>query len=291
MSNKYQIFMKTKNLFHILLGTALISFGIFSCQKDEVKSPEVQTTEDDAIADELYDNVFTEVEDATASMEDAIYGGIQKSSVVETCKTITVDIPGDTVTWPKTITVNFGNGCAGLNSRIRKGKIIIVVSSRITSPYYSRTITFENFYIDGFKVEGSKTIAKNGKTDNGNPLFTIVLTNGKITSPEGKTVTREFNHSREWVTGYNTPRNRWDDEYMITGTASGTDRNGVAYTRLIVLPLDVKHPHLCPWIVSGSIKITKTDKPEVVLDYGNDLCDRIATITIGDKTSTIQLHR
>jgi len=31
------------------------------------------------------------------------------------------------------------------------------------------------------------------------------------------------------------------------------------------------------------LKITKTDKPEVTLDYGNDVCDRIATITIGDK--------
>ena len=281
--------MKTKNLFYILGVSAIISLGVISCQKEDAKSPEVIAAEDDAIADELYDNVFTEVEEATASMEDAIYGGNRKSAAVETCRTITVDIPGDTITWPKTITVDYGDGCAGLNSRIRTGKIIIVVSNRITSPYYSRTITFENFYIDGFKVEGTKTIAKAGETDNGNPLFTITLTNGKITSPEGKTVTRQFTHTREWVTGYSTPRIRLDDEYMITGTASGTDRNEVAYTRLIVLPLHVKH--LCPWIVSGSIKITKTDKPEVTLDYGNDVCDRIATITIGDKTSTIQLHR
>ena len=281
--------MKTRNLFYILAGSAIISLGVISCQKDEAKSPAVIEAKDDAIADELYDNVFTEVEEATASMEDAIYGSSRKSASVETCRTITVDTPGDSITWPKTITVDFGDGCTAPNGRVRKGKIIIVVSNRITSPYYSRTITFENFYIDGFKVEGTKTIAKAGETDNGNPLFTITLANGKITSPEGKTVTRQFTHTREWVAGFNTPRIRLDDEYMITGSASGTDRNEVAYTRLIVLPLHVKH--LCPWIVSGSIKITKTDKPEVILDYGNDVCDRIATITIGDKTSTIQLHR
>ena len=76
---------------------------------------------------------------------------------------------------------------------------------------------------------------------------------------------------------------------MVTGTASGTDRNGLSYTREIINPLHVKIN--CPWIVSGSIKISRTDKPEITLDYGDDNCDRIATVTIGDKTTTINLHR
>ena len=281
--------MKTKKIFYIMLGSALITFGAISCQKDLVKIPEVISAEDDAIADEMYEAVFTEVEEATASMEDAIYGGILKSAAVETCKIITVDIPGDSITWPKTITVDFGDGCIGLNGRVKKGKIIIVVSDKVTSQNYSRTITFENFYIDDFKVEGTKTITKSGKSEGENPLFTITLSNGKITSPEGKTVTKTFTRTREWVAGFNTPRNRWDDEYMVTGSAFGTDRNGVEYSKDIVLPLHVKHN--CPWIVSGSIKISKTDKADVILDYGNDLCDRIATVTVGEKTTIIKLHR
>ncbi len=269
--------------------TVFILFGVISCQKDEITSPEILTAEDDAIADELYENVFTEVEDATATMEDRLYGGGLKSALVDTCKVITIDKPSDTVNWPKTITVDFGDGCTGLNGRVRKGKIIIVVSGKVSSPNYSRTISLDSFYIDGFKIEGTKTLTRKGLSTNQNPTFSVSLVNGKITSPEGKTVTKEFTHTREWVTGYSTPRNRWDDEYMLTGTASGTDRNGVAYTKQIILPLHVKN--ICPWIVSGSIKISKTDKPDVTLDYGDGTCDRIATITIGEKTSSIQLHR
>jgi hypothetical protein len=222
-------------------------------------------------------------------METALFGAGLKSATLVTCKTITIDKPGDTINWPKTITVNYGDACIGENGRVRKGKIIIVVSSKVSSPTFSRTITFDNFFIDGFKIEGTKIIAKAGKNDSGNPLFTITLTNGKITSPEGKIVTKEFTRTREWVTGYNTPRNRWDDEYFVSGTASGTDRNGASYTKLIVLPLHVKN--ICPWVVSGSVKISKTGKSDAVLDYGNDVCDRIATVTIGDKTTTIQLHK
>ena len=281
--------MKKKNLFYIILSVVAISLVVISCQKEAVKTPEVIAAEDDANADIMFDAVFTEVENATASMEDAIYGGNLKSAEIETCKTITVDIPGDSIVWPKTITVDFGDGCPAPNGRVRKGKIIIEVSNKVSSPTYTRTITFENFYIDGFQIEGTKTIAKAGLSDNSNPLFTITLVNGKITSPEGKFVTREFTHTREWIEGYLTPRNRFDDEYNITGNASGVDRNGVNYAKLIILPLHVKIN--CQWVVSGSIKLSRTDKNDIVIDYGEGECDRIATITIGEETRTINLHR
>ncbi len=281
--------MKTRKLLYIFIGTALIASGAISCQKDDEKSPQVIAIEDDAIADEMFDAVFTEVEEGTSIMENVIFGNLRKSEVFETCKTITVDIPGDTITWPKTITIDFGDGCIGPYGRVRKGKIIVVVSNIVTSPEYSRTITFNNFFIDDFKIEGTKTITKAGKTESGNPLFTISLVEGKITSPEGKVVTKEYNRTREWITGYDTPRFRWDDEYMVTGSSSGINRNGNSYSRLIVLPLHVKNN--CPWVVSGSVIISGTGYPDATLDYGDDTCDRKATISIGDKIIVIILHR
>lgn len=281
--------MKTIKLFFIFLGSAFILSGLTGCQKDEEKSPEVITAEDDAVAEEMFNAVFYEVEDALEYMENALYGGAKKAAFNETCKVITVDIPGDTVIWPKTITIDYGDGCMSPSGRVRKGKIIIVVSDRVFSPEYTRTITFDNFYIDDYKIEGTKTIARNGKNESGNPLFTINLEDGKVITPEGKTFTRKFNRVREWVTGYTTPRYRLDDEYMVTGTASGTDRNGTEYTRTIVLPLHIKNG--CPWVISGSVRILKSGKQDALLDYGNDVCDRVATVTVGDKTWTILLHR
>ena len=280
-----------KKLFYAFMFISVTFLSITGCRKDrdEEKSPEVVTTEDDATVDLMFDAVFMEVEEATSFMEDALYGGIRKSAAIDTCKVITVSTPGDTIHWPKTITIDFGDGCTGLNGRVRQGKIIIVVSNPRLSQSFSRTVTFENFSIDGFKVEGIKTITRAGMNNEGNPLLTVSLVNGKVTSPEGKSVTRAFTRTREWTVGYDTPRLRLDDEYLITGTASGTDRNGIQYSREIIDPLHVKNS--CLWILSGTVKTTKTGKPEAILDYGDDVCDRIATVTSGEKTFTITLRR
>jgi len=105
--------------------SAFISFGVNSCQKEEITSPEILTTEDDAIADELYENIFTEIEDATSAMEDRLYGSL-KSFTVETCKIITIDKPSDTINWPKTITVDYGDGCTGANEGFGKVKLLLL---------------------------------------------------------------------------------------------------------------------------------------------------------------------
>lgn len=273
--------------FLLITITALI---FVSCDKEQENSPVVSTVQDDAIAEVIFENIFAEVEDATGAMEVILYSGLKKSEEVVICKTITVEHPNDSTIWPRTITVDYGDGCTGPNGVVRKGKIVITVNQgRFWLEGFTRTITFVNYYHDNFKVEGTKVITNEGENENGNVVFSIVLTGGKVIAPDGREITREVTRQREWVAGDSTPWNRIDDEYMITGQATGTDRKGRAFTRTINSPLHVKLT--CRWIVAGNILFQTANLPDALLDYGDGECDRKATITVGGSTVEILLHR
>jgi hypothetical protein len=92
---------------------------------------------------------------------------------------------------------------------------------------------------------------------------------------------------RTWTTGYSTPMNISDDEYSITGTASGINRRGNEYVHTITSPLIAKMN--CRWIVQGIIEFV-VNSQTAVLDYGEGECDRIATLTVNGNTYTINLR-
>jgi len=128
-----------------------------------------------------------------------------------------------------------------------------------------------------------------GYNNNQNLVFSASLTNGKLTLPEGKTIQRSFNHDREWIAGLQT-RNIWDDECMVTGTATGVNINGVAYTNTILTALHWKR--VCRFVVSGIVRIERTGMDAIELDYGTGDCDALATVTRGDESKEITLrHR
>ncbi|MBM3420967.1 MAG: hypothetical protein FJY11_07525, partial [Bacteroidetes bacterium] len=103
----------------------------------------------------------------------------------------------------------------------RKGKIIIEITAMRHVSGSKRTATFDNYYFNDIKVEGTKVIENLGPNSAQNIVIAITLTGGKITLPDGKTVEREVDREREWIAGMATPRYLWDDECLITGTTSG----------------------------------------------------------------------
>ncbi|MCK7538796.1 MAG: hypothetical protein MZV63_51555 [Marinilabiliales bacterium] len=48
----------------------------------------------------------------------------------------------------------------GLNDVVRSGKIIITLSAPRREVGSVRTLTFQNYYVNGAKVEGTKTVNK-----------------------------------------------------------------------------------------------------------------------------------
>lgn len=235
-----------------------------------------------------FDDVFNTADNASLILETALGKGELKSAAIlaDSCPVVTVDNLADGV-WPKTITINYGTGCTGFNGSTRSGKIIIVVSARRNILNASRTVTFDNYYFNGIKVEGTKVLKNLGPNASQNIVISATLTAGKLTLPGGKTIERAFTHEREWIGGFAT-KYIWDDECKITGTATGKNIDGVSYTNTIQTALHWKRT--CEFLVSGVIRFERSGVEPVELDYGTGECDALATLKRGDQTKEIVLR-
>lgn len=272
---------------------SFIFAGIFlfiSCEKNDEKisSQDIEIADDDAVVTLMFDQAFTEADMALEQLEYNWKHPSGLKSVLDTCPIIYVD-HNDSTYWPKTVTIDFGSeGCEGPFGNIRQGMITINITDRYLKPGSVRIVTFNNFYINGYKVEGTKTVINEGWNDDGFMYFTAELTGGKVVTPAGKVITHQFSRTRTWIEGELTKRWRWDDKYLIEGVATGVNRFGKAYTRTITTPLTLAVS--CRWIISGTVEIQPEDHAMILLDYGNGECDDIATITINGETREIKLR-
>ncbi|MDX2442888.1 MAG: hypothetical protein QNK30_03710 [Bacteroidales bacterium] len=281
--------MKTKKLFSLL--TIILAGTIFfsSCEKEDANlfnETDLALAEDEALSETLFDDVIAAVDDAVQSVDDMIFGGGLKSMIVsEGCPLVTVDHP-DEVYWPKVITIDYGTGCEGFYGQTRSGMIKVTINGRYREEGSVKTIELIEYVINGIAVEGTKTIQNLGLNENNNLVFSTSLTGGKITTPNGIVLYREFTREREWVAGANTP-NHFDDVYFITGSTTGTNYLGEAYTRTITSPLEWSAS--CKFIKSGIITSEVEEKETITLDYGDGACDNEAVVSRGEKSKTILL--
>ena len=81
--------------------------------------------------------------------------------------------------------------------------MMLYAAARSSSPFPHRgrkwqsvrTLTFDNYYVNGAKVEGTTVVTNTGLNNNSNVVFSVVLTGGKITFSDGKFIEREFETS------------------------------------------------------------------------------------------------
>jgi hypothetical protein len=281
--------MKTR--FYMMIASIVI-LSFVSCQKEKptVEQASVNIADDEAVSDAVFEDIFSTTDNAEIILDQFVKSGDSKSNVIltDSCPTLTISHPEAGI-WPKIVTVDFGEGCSGLYDNTRAGKIIIEITGPRLEAGTKRTITFENYYFNGIRVEGTKVVENNGYNENENLVCSVTLTGGKLTLPDGKTIERSFEHQREWIAGFLT-RNIWDDECLITGTATGTTLEGVGYTNTITTALYWKRAGF--FIVSGVVKIEREGKPEVGINYGTGDCDAKAIVTReGESKEIILRHK
>ena len=285
--------MKKRNYLSIILLVLVAAFTMVACEKDKTLiTLDFISAEDDAIADLAYDDVFTEVDAVMNTMDMLGYVMPANKSgleIFETCKVISVEQP-DGEFWPRTITVDYGEGCK-IGNRTRAGKIIIIVSGPMWQEGSLRVITFEEFYVNEHKIEGTRTVTNEGRHAEGEyagMLYkSVVLDSGKVTTPEGQVITKQVNRTRTFIAGEESKWDTRDDIWHIEGIAEGVNRNGVAFTREITSPLWKQIG--CRFITQGTVLISAEGSPDAILDYGEGDCDAIATVTIGEETREINL--
>ncbi|HIN39673.1 MAG TPA: hypothetical protein EYM84_05320 [Flavobacteriales bacterium] len=272
-----------------------------SCKKRKLNR-QTTTAEDNALAENLFDDVLKNINEVAE--EENLDGtgkmGSTDYTFSSSCATITLNPPAwDTngtwnTTFPKTLTIDFGTvNCTGNDGKNRKGKIVSVFSGKYNVTGTIITTTLQNYHIDDYSVEGTKTI-----TNTGSNSFSIVV-DGAVASPDGsQEVTWSSTRTRTWIEGQNT--GFWtlnpdssccmffngilDDVYSISGTAEGTNREGRSFTVNITTPLRVQFCGWLPEITEGVLEIQPEDLKKRTVDFGNKDCDRQYTVTIKNKT-------
>jgi len=295
--------MKSRLLLTNLIFLALFS-GLFmvSCQKEQSQNGTEEeqqmqaskvSSESDGEAELVFDGLF---DDAMGVNTDV---GVGMTGIFER----TLACPDITIThttanyFPARVVIDFGPvGCIKRN-HLRRGKIIIEYTNRLMYPDALAVTTFDGYYIDSLKVEGTLKIKNTTLPGTQNVRqFTIDVVNAKLSKPNGDYTLWNSHHVMTQYEGVltNIPG---DDFFRIEagGVASGTTKRGNLISRwesTIIEPLIRKY--FCRWIMRGKIRTvrmgTAANGPWVaVLDFGANTCDPLATITINGRIHQITL--
>lgn len=275
-----------KSIQQLLMFVGALVF-VASCQENaenpsQVSDADVAIAENEAITESTFENIDD------ISYESMLYfesnGRIEESedSPIR-CAVKTHDKEN------KTITIDFGDGCEDRQGRIRKGKIIITYTDRRFVPGAVHTMTFEDFYIDDVKVEGTRIRTNISATEEDYLRFKIELIDGKLTWEDGSSATREASWE---VTRVRTP-NPINDQRIRTGSANGVNKAGIGYTIEITKPIVWVRGCLPAPRVMIPVEGTKVKSLDngttITIDYGDGTCDTLMDITKDGVTRTVDI--
>ncbi len=279
-------FMKTKNS---IIIAAITLITISSCKKNiENKIEEVETTFElsgnQAISDNLVQDDGDVLEEATAryNLLSGDAGTPTTNNLLTQCAIVTVsgNFPN------KNIKIDFGTGCTSPNGITRKGIINIALTDSLRRTGAVASVTFNNYYVNSFKREGTITWTNNSTATN--RTFNRKVTDGKITNATGNFWLHTSNIDISQTAGLSTPLNLTDDVYLLSGTRTVSNAAGKSRTSTTQTSLQKKSN--CNNIDQGILKV-EGSSIFALIDFGNGTCDNIATISInGNTPRTITLR-
>lgn len=287
--------MKTKIFFIAsFMATALF----ISCNGSDNNSTDNMPSTNPTSQVAVDSKIDASIEDVSNIAEDQF--SMKQSSATGKSETVKSFLPACAVTtWTYvdgvfTGTIDFGTeGCTLANGNVLKGKITISFSGNFMTPEQTITYSFDQFYHNGNKIQGSKTITRSIKSTDllaaEHPVSTCTI-DMTITFEDGTVYTRTGNRVKEMVEGYDTKGN-WDDNvFLVTGSESTTWPNGDITSSTIKTPLRYEMACKKPFPVSGTVSKVKNGV-ETLVDYGTGECDNLATATTDGVTTTIELKK
>lgn len=292
--------MKSKYIVRPALLALIALGGIIACQKDnQTTDPVAQqeanasriTGESEAEAQIIYDGIF---DDAMGVNEDVGMGGTGIFGRLTACPNVTVTRINPPAPFPVRILLDFGTGCIGNDGHFRKGKIVHVYTNRLLIPGAVAETSFDGFYFDSLKVEGTHRIQNTTELTTG-PRYRINVTNGKLTRPNGNFTAWNSEKIRTQTEGVLTPGLPRDDAFSITGNARGQVKRD---TTLIIWNSTIMEPLIrrfdCRWITKGTVRNVREntntgERWAALINFGTGTCDNLAAVTINGVTYTITL--
>lgn len=242
-----------------------------------------------AIFDDVYNNVMG-VNDEVAFGQTGVFGRIiTVDSSVNPCYIVTLTSLNLPNAFPVQVVIDFGSGCTGKDGVIRKGKILTVYSGPLTVTGKAAETSFDNFYINDTKVEGSHRIENAGTPQQ--LIFNVTVKDSKLTKSNSNYSYWNSINTITQIEGSATPSWAKDDVLSITGESNGSLKNDSTF---LIWNTKIEEPLIkkftCRWIIKGKVGILKTNTDAAIIDYGNGDCDNKASLLINALSIEITLH-
>ncbi|GAB4138725.1 MAG: hypothetical protein Fur0041_13750 [Bacteroidia bacterium] len=256
-------------LFPVLLLSAVALIFDGCTKKDDTPDSETTSATDNSLCEGEFLRILPTV-NKIAIDEPGIHrwGG---NPTPANCPVISVDTPN---VFPATLTIDYGTGCTDpVDGKVRKGKLVVELNMPWDSVGCIMQVHLDSFYVGAIHFEGDVTYTRTGAS-----TFTKVINNGHC-SKGGNTPWEIFwncNRTINWTSGIGN--SQAPQIVTITGTNSGTDRNGKNWSSTITSPLT--RDLSCTWVTKGTIELTPEGKAVRTIDFGDGTCDNRGTITI-----------
>jgi hypothetical protein len=189
--------------------------------------------------------------------------------------------------FPKTITVNYEEGCEGRMGLAKKGTMTIEMSDTILNEGAVYTVTFTNMSFGNRTIEKTVTYTNEGQNDDGNWVISFEMLSTTTFTKEEETfvIVRDFSGTKEWLAGFETPECA-DDQFLRNGAGTITVNEEPVFERTVT---DLLIDRACRYPLSGVIEISRGEET-MTIDFGTGECDNIALVTKDGESEEIELN-
>ena len=189
-----------------------------------------------------------------------------------------------------TKTITFSEDCEGKRGQTRSGTMIVSYSESQGEAGSFRQVTYDDFYINGVKIEGIRRTEIISIDDNGSKTRRSTVSDGKMIYEDGT-----FKTKNSETTRYTHIENDEKQYSSLTGSKSAVSSEGVSFSMEITTP--IKFVYNCDDLgirkrgkipVEG-IKLTIDGDQTITTDFGDGTCDTLVEITKDGEVETVDL--
>jgi hypothetical protein len=144
------------------------------------------------------------------------------------CATVTVDRDS----FPKTVTIEYGEDCVTRNGLTKTGTVIIIMSDSLKTPGSTYSVQFIDLHVGKKLINRTATYTYEGENENNN-IVVSWESQSTILIRDSITITRNSSLSKEWLSGFET-KYIDDDIFLISGGGSVNINDKYNFSRTIV---------------------------------------------------------
>ena len=190
----------------------------------------------------------------------------------------------------KTKTITFLEDCEGKRGQTRSGTMIVSYSETQGEAGSYRQVTYDDFYLNGVKIEGTRRTEIISIDENGSKTTRTSVTDGKMIYEDGTFKTKSAEMTR-----YTHVENDQKQYSTLTGSKSGVSTEGVNFSMEITSP--IKFIYDCfgegqrkkGKVPVEGIKVTDDGEQIITTDFGDGTCDTLVEISKDGEVETVDL--